>query len=198
MKPYNLKIIKLMAEHSDEAAAYASFMKWDFWRRQKVENVTSDETADECALCDRHRYRDDCSAHNGECLLHKKQDGHCHDGIYGKVLEAIDNNDQRAFTENANALCEQIRSIIDDFYKPKKEVFYHIGQRFRYWDGDAIYKLVSIGCEGGGAVVMLVREDSGRGWWNKRSAVEDEIRITEAEFNKICGDDKFILVEDSK
>ena len=143
MKPYNSEIIKAMVEHSDECAAYASAMKWDFWRRQKVEDVPiyEIESYTSCGFCTRLRgerqrpEKEECLSKCPLALIGQfcgdfQQQGN----YYRKVLTAIHNKNQQAFTEAANNLYYQIRSIIDDFYKPepKKEVFYRIGQKFHH------------------------------------------------------------------
>lgn len=176
-KPYNSEIIRAMAEHSDECAAYVSAIKWDFWRRQKVEDVTLDDIRNDCGFCERRDLLQKSSS-CADCPLYlSNQKGSCRRTIttlYGKVEDALAAKDQHAFTEAANNLYYQIRFIIDDFYKaknqacgncaswkkenpcrkgiissgekdktclkwsprnkaePKKEVFYHIGQKFNH------------------------------------------------------------------
>ena len=72
-KPFNPEIIKLMAAHSDGAAAYASAMKWDWLRRQKVGDITKTDLQADCGFCDRFDgYK--CQI-NDNCLLKQKDGG---------------------------------------------------------------------------------------------------------------------------
>lgn len=116
MKPYNSEIIKLMAAHSDECAAYASAMKWDCLRRQKIKDLEEKDISLNCAFCKRFK-RIDCSCDN--CPL--TNGSYCSKFYHSALIAFRDDRDQQAYTEAANNLYYQIRSIIDDFYKaPRK------------------------------------------------------------------------------
>lgn len=132
-KPYDSEIIKAMAAHSDEGAARATGWKWDWLRRQKVENITELDVSQNCAFCE--IYNSKPNKRHSNCPLYKDSCG-CHKS-YHATIAAFRKQDQQAFTQNANDLYFLIRSIIDDFYKPKpepkkEEVFYHTGQRFNH------------------------------------------------------------------
>lgn len=117
MKPYSSEIIKAMAAHSDECAAYASAMKWDWLRRQKVKDISELDISQNCAFCE--IYNSKPNKRHSNCPLYQASCG-CHE-FYHTTIAAFRKQDQQAFTENANNLYFQIRSIIDDFYKPEKK-----------------------------------------------------------------------------
>jgi hypothetical protein len=113
--------------------------------------------------------------------------------FYSKAFRACENKDQQAFTENANNLYYQIRSIIDDFYKaePKKEeVFYRIGQKFLHQEDEFLLAAVAF------HEILLIRDD---GHHNGGSIkVKDPWAITEKEMNKIKQGGTFALISDKK
>lgn len=201
MKPYDSNVIKLMAEHSDECAAYASAMKWDWLRRQKVEDVSEEEIQNNssCGFCVRLESKgyktkyENCS-HKCQLALAGQ---HCGDSrYYRRASIAHKNNDQQAFTENANNLYYKILSIIDDFYKPepkKEEVFYKRGDKFDY--KGTVYQLVYANG------MYLVNTEDG-GWYHcpHNNDVKNVLKITEAEFRNITGSDfgDFTLIESKK
>ena len=195
-KPYDSEIIEKMAARSDLSAAYASAMKWDWLRRQKVEDITKYDLIDDCGFCERRD--DEAACHESNCMLYKIQNNIiCNDEatFWGKAFKAFEAKDQQAFTSAAHGLWLQIRSIIDDLYKPKpepkKEVFYHIGQRFVRDDNN--YTLTEVGlCE-----VQMINH-KGTSIWASRKKVENPSFITESEFKEICGSCTFTLIEDSK
>lgn len=191
-KPYNTEIIKLMAAHSDKGAAYASAMKWDWLRRQKVEDITRDDIRQDCGFCKRWNpeYKKDACV---ECLLCQKAgNNNCtNNHFFHNALKAYMEKDQQAFTTNANSLYFMIRSIIDDLYKPKEEVFYRVGQKFHH--GTQIYRL----CMVGSYQVSLIRK-GGTASWSSPIKVGSVNKITMAEFNKLRCFGTFTLIEDEK
>ncbi len=95
MKPYNAEIIKLMAEHSDECAAYASAMKWDWTRRQKMEDIDYAILSSDCGFCKRF---ESGSLINDpkKCMLRKIIGGCCHwqsNSYYYKAHKAYHDED---------------------------------------------------------------------------------------------------------
>ena len=192
-KPYTSEIIKAMATYSDGCSAYASAMKWDFWRRQKVEDVTTDDIRGDCAFCIKWN-KLTCKE---VCLLGIKQKGQCtaNHTYYSKVWNAIEAKDQQAFTTAANNLYYQIRSIIDDLYKPepkKEEVFYRVGQRFRNTESK-IYRLSKVG----NYLASMTRED-GSNCWTEPVRVKSTSRITEYEFRSIITTGTFTPIPEDK
>ena len=197
IKPFNADIIERMAEHSNECAAYASAMKWDWLRRQKIEDVCGADVTDDCGFCKRWGQAIVCEY---ECLLLKIQGESClaNGTSWRKAREALALKDQQAFTTAANTLYYQIHSIIDDFYKtkpePKEEVFYHVGQRFRL-GSCSYYRL----CMVGGYQVSMVHENY-KGCWSSPVKVCTVSKITEAEFNEICSSSpgSFTLIKEEE
>lgn len=195
MKPFNKEIIKAMAEHSDECAAYASAMMWDYRRKLTVEEAKlnlNDHIA--CPFCIRYKNK----GKNEQCPLYKIFGDCCHYdknvNVWQKMAKAKDNKDQQAYTKNANDLYFQIRSIIDDFSELKKEeVLYHKGQKFNGPQGEYLLTDVAHGKE-----VMMINILQGTGRYGTRTMVNDPYRITEDEFKKICEGDTFALIEDKK
>ena len=195
-KPFTTEIIKLMAAHSDGAAAYASAMVWDYKRRLMMKELYRVSSMLPCAFCERYLKE----GKEEECPLYKIFGDCCHYddnvNLWQKASNAFEAKDQQAFTTAANDLYFLIRSIIDDLYKPKlepkKEVFYHIGQRFRGPGGG--YKLTQIDvCE-----VMMINAVGSSSVWGSRKKVKNPSEITEEEFAQICGPSTFTLIEDKK
>lgn len=122
-KPFTPQIIKLMAEHSPLSAAIASAMKWEFWRRQKVEDIKEKSLGADCAFCTRYDHTDEFGG-TAECPLYKLFGGCCHHitgTFYLKALKARNNKDQQTFTQSANDLYFLIMKIIEDLYKPAEK-----------------------------------------------------------------------------
>ena len=193
-RPYNKEIIRRMAEHSPECAAYASAMMWDYKRQLTVEKAqeNSDTRWIECPFCI-HYLR---NGKSNLCPLYKIFGACCHHdtkvNLWRKARSALEAKDQQAYTEAANNLYFQIRSIIDDPYKPKvkPEVFYRKGQRFRRNGEEHIMSYTGGMC--------LVSLKTGQYWVNPIT-VQEHFHITESEFAKICGDDDtFTLIPDKK
>lgn len=198
MKPFNSEIIDLMARHSNECAIYASAMKWDFWRRQKIEDVTEEDLRNDCGLCVRHGA---FCCYNGKCALYAQQGNGCTKAGYWAIAKkAFLDKDQQTFTTAANDLYFQIRSIIDDLYKPepkKEEVFYKRGDRFRHKQSDAIYQIIYANG------YYLTNVESGL-WYHDPpdpdNEAEEANHITKEEFRRIAGPkyNDFILIPDKK
>ncbi len=205
-KPYNTSIIEAMAQHSDACAAYASAMKWDWLRRQKVGDVGLNNIKQDCAFCKRWPSVIGCG--NRDCLLYKIQDKGCDyndETLWAKVRDAYLAKDQQAFTQNANDLYFQIRSIIDDFYKPepkKEEVFYRMGQKFKMKPhGNRVFVLTQTGYSQSDCsdlkenMAALVCEGNSYSGSHK---IRTAAKVTEAEFKKISGHSTFALIADKK
>lgn len=241
-KPFTTKIIKLMAAHSDGAAAYASAMVWDYKRRLTIKELNEVWSDIPCAFCERYQKE----RKEIECPLYKIFGDCCHYddniNIWQKANNALLAKDQQAFTTAANDLYFLIRSIIDDLYKlpkkcgscnywnmelngtcsksgrdhfrshrfddkackeweavpgtdvkpePKKEVFYHIGQKFVRDNNKYILTEVSL------HEVQMINL-RGTSLWASRMKVKNSGNITETEFEQICGGCTFTLIEDKK
>lgn len=192
-KPYTPEIIKLLAAHSPLSAAYASAMKWDFWRRQKVEDIKEEALGADCAFCTRYDHTDEYGGRKS-CPLHEIFGGCCHvteKTFYLKALTARSAQDQQAFTQSANDLYYLIMKIIDELYEPepkKEEKFYHIGQRLRGRNGE--YLLTATEDE---KVGLINLRDGFR--YSDAVRVESCTKITEAEIKQICSTGIFTLIE---
>lgn len=204
-KPYNSEIIKAMAAHSDGCAAYASAMKWDWLRRQKVEDITIDNVNENCAFCKRWPNPSFGRCSNEECLLYKATRKFCEKGdcLFQKAKMAFQAKDQQAFTTAANDLYYQILSIIDDLYKPKakheskkEEVFYHVGQKFTRKQTDNTYALLGTSDEN----VGIFNLDTGDSILGEEGfvSVRNCQKITQAEFNEMTSCNDFTLIPDKK
>lgn len=195
MKPYNSEIIKAMAAHSDECAVYASAMKWDWLRRQKIEDITKELLEDDCGLCERFDDRE-CKFDNNKCFLKQASGGNtCRNNIFDAIWYVYREGHQQAFTEAANNLYYQIRSIIDDFYKtePKNEVFYHTGQKFKKKDGQEYMLYLT------GDFLATMVSENGRNCQTNPVQIDDADKITEEQFKKLCGEySTFTLISDKK
>ncbi len=189
-KPFTTEIIEKMAAHSDLSAAYASAMKWDWLRRQKVGDIERKVIVSDCAFC--RRWPEECG---DVCILAQGLGKKCTDNgtFYVRALDAFEAKDQQAYTTAANDLYYLIMGIIDDLYKPepKKEVFYHIGQKFAYAGSEYMLSEISM------AEVMMVNV-FGSSIHNTKITVRDREKITEAEFAEICKGRGFTLIEDKK
>lgn len=193
-KPYTTEIIELMAARSDLSAAYASAMMWDYKRRLKVEDAQIDwRDYTKCPFCIRFLDKNNPA----DCPLYKIFGNCCHwdnnVNVWQRTKNAIEAQDQQAFTTAANDLYYLIVKIIDDLYKPepKKEVFYHVGQHFKLECAE--YMLAEIGMN---EVVMI--NIKGTSIWGTRTKINNPGRITEEEFAKIVCSRAFTLIDESK
>ena len=110
--------------------------------------------------------------------------------LHEKITEAIDNSN--------DALAGVLHEIfIDTYYKPKpepkKEVFYHIGQRFKDCGGGE-YRLSLVGYQ----KVNLLSSGGTQCYRANPYIVNDVNKINEAEFKEIYGAGTFTLIEDKK
>jgi len=94
------------------------------------------------------------------------------------------------FHEVSDETADKIMALVKAD-EPKKEVFYHVGQRFV--GGDNIYTLTSVNLR----EVQMINH-KGTSIWASRKKVENPSFITESEFKEICGSGTFTLIEDSK
>jgi hypothetical protein len=196
-KPINKEIAEAMGKRSELSALYGSLIKWDWLRRQKIEDIGSDlELSNCCALCKRNGQGIYTSTDCGKCILGKKQKGGCgkNERLYSNVWGAFHCNDQQAFTQNANDLYLLLWKLIEEQYAPKppekKEVFYHKNQRFLRKSNDDVYRL----CLVENYKMNLICEDDAT-CWSKPVRVSNANEISKAEFTEICNGGTFTLIE---